>query len=271
MRVVSNPWSKPRERVAHAHPSGNAGIARTMRRHTFAPVNRADPTDLQHLHVKHITDTSITQTQKKSLILDAAAEIFAELEFHGTSMRMVAERAGVAQSLIHYHYKTKEQLFEEVFERHIGRVNDERLKLLKQFLASDQPHADTDLEKLLLIIVKPWVDVTRDADRPTREFARYIIRSAYHQDEWSLKLAGDHFVELRQLVVQAFLKLFPAFDEGDCLQAYYLTLSMFFMPLTAPDRLSTLSGKKSPVFEPDSLLEVGIRFAAAGIRSIRAS
>ncbi|WP_409373395.1 TetR/AcrR family transcriptional regulator [Paraburkholderia megapolitana] len=40
-------------------------------------------------------------------MLDAAEEVFGTYGFEGGSMREIAQAAGVAQSLIHYHYKDK--------------------------------------------------------------------------------------------------------------------------------------------------------------------
>ena len=49
------------------------------------------------------------ETQKK--ILTAALGVFAEHGYHGTSMRLVGEQAGVGQPLVVYHFPTKEDLW----------------------------------------------------------------------------------------------------------------------------------------------------------------
>src|SRR5262249_1824395 len=49
----------------------------------------------------------------RDAILDAAERLFADSGFDGTSMRSIAEAAGVAQGLLHYHFGTKERLFAE--------------------------------------------------------------------------------------------------------------------------------------------------------------
>ncbi len=47
------------------------------------------------------------------MLLDAARDLFAERGYSGTSTRAIAERAGVANSLLHRHFDGKAQLFEE--------------------------------------------------------------------------------------------------------------------------------------------------------------
>lgn len=44
-------------------------------------------------------------------ILEAARTLFAERGYQGTTMRAVAERAGVNAALVHHYFGTKEQLF----------------------------------------------------------------------------------------------------------------------------------------------------------------
>ena len=63
-------------------------------------------------------------------ILDAAEEVFAASGYDGASMRMIADRAEVAQALIHYHFGTKETLFEKMVARRSNAINDRRGELL---------------------------------------------------------------------------------------------------------------------------------------------
>ncbi len=50
-------------------------------------------------------------------ILDAAERLFAAKGFDGVSTATIAKEAGVSQSQIHYHFDTKQKLWDKVFER----------------------------------------------------------------------------------------------------------------------------------------------------------
>jgi len=50
-------------------------------------------------------------------ILDAAERLFAARGFDGISTAAIAKEAGVSQSQIHYHFDTKQKLWDKVFER----------------------------------------------------------------------------------------------------------------------------------------------------------
>src|SRR4051795_9429196 len=57
----------------------------------------------------------------RQAILDAALDLFAERGFDGASTRLIAERAGVAQPLLNYHFAGKQELWQsavdDLFER----------------------------------------------------------------------------------------------------------------------------------------------------------
>lgn len=52
---------------------------------------------------------------RRQQILDAALTTYIRFGFHGTDMDMVAKEAGLAKGLLYYYYKTKKELFRELF------------------------------------------------------------------------------------------------------------------------------------------------------------
>lgn len=49
--------------------------------------------------------------ESRRAIVEAALDLFAERSFDGASTRMIAERAGVTQPLLHYHFAGKDELW----------------------------------------------------------------------------------------------------------------------------------------------------------------
>lgn len=60
----------------------------------------------------------------KTLILKSALEHFSTRGFDATSTVSVARQAGVAQSVLHYHFKTKELLWQETITDLFARINE---------------------------------------------------------------------------------------------------------------------------------------------------
>jgi TetR/AcrR family transcriptional regulator len=49
-------------------------------------------------------------------ILDAAKDVFQQKGLTGARMQEIADKAGINKALLHYYYRTKDKLFEKVFE-----------------------------------------------------------------------------------------------------------------------------------------------------------
>jgi AcrR family transcriptional regulator len=67
----------------------------------------------------------------RARILDAAIDLFSERSFEGASTRLIAERAGVPQPLLHYHFGAKEALWHAA----VGQLFEELEASLEQRVA----------------------------------------------------------------------------------------------------------------------------------------
>jgi len=71
-------------------------------------------------------------------IMKAAVKIFHRKGVFGARMQEIADEAGIAKSMLHYHYDTKEKLFEAVFEHTVIQI----FPKVNAILASDLPLFD---------------------------------------------------------------------------------------------------------------------------------
>jgi TetR/AcrR family transcriptional regulator len=60
------------------------------------------------------------QTEEK--IFESATEVFIEKGMDGARMQDIADHAGINKSLLHYYYRTKDHLFNAVFEMIVGQM-----------------------------------------------------------------------------------------------------------------------------------------------------
>lgn len=65
-------------------------------------------------------------------ILEAADQLFGRVGFDAASTREIAELSGVNKALIHYHFKSKQALFENVLDRYYERLNEALFNALSQ-------------------------------------------------------------------------------------------------------------------------------------------
>lgn len=66
-------------------------------------------------------------------ILIAARQIFAKKGLAGARMQEIADTAGINKALLHYYYRSKEKLFEQVFDEAFAKLT----KPMASFLADD--------------------------------------------------------------------------------------------------------------------------------------
>lgn len=70
-------------------------------------------------------------SDKKGVILDAAIELFSEHGFDATSVRMVADKAGVNVAMISYYFGSKDKMFEELIVRKTEYMRNQLTSLVE--------------------------------------------------------------------------------------------------------------------------------------------
>ncbi|MFD0687892.1 TetR/AcrR family transcriptional regulator [Actinomadura fibrosa] len=73
--------------------------------------------------------------KNRAVLLDAAERLMLQEGYAAVSSRRVAERAGLKPQLVHYYFRTMDELFLEVFRRRA----EEGLRHQAEALASDRP------------------------------------------------------------------------------------------------------------------------------------
>ncbi|MDP4278088.1 MAG: TetR/AcrR family transcriptional regulator, partial [Bacteroidota bacterium] len=93
-------------------------------------------------------DKKSVQTTEEA-IMEAAKELFLEKGYAGTSTVEIARRAGCNQSLVHYYYRSKKNLFGLVFRKHAGyllssltEINEEALPFEEKMRKRISAHFD---------------------------------------------------------------------------------------------------------------------------------
>jgi AcrR family transcriptional regulator len=102
--------------------------------------------------------------EKQTAIINTAEKLFAVTGFDGTSVRDIAQEAGVNVAMISYYFGSKEKLMEAVFEE---RTNNIRLKVENLL----QNEVLANLQKVNILI-----DDYIDKFMQQREFHKIMIR-----------------------------------------------------------------------------------------------
>ena len=86
-----------------------------------------------------MTEAGTRKPDKRSLITEAAVEVFAEKGFRQARVSDIAKKAGVADGTIYLYFKNKEDLFAAIIQRKKSLVFEK----LREIVAADKPVAET--------------------------------------------------------------------------------------------------------------------------------
>jgi AcrR family transcriptional regulator len=107
-------------------------------------------------------------TDKQIQIIETAERLFSERGFDGTSVRDIADEAGINVAMISYYFGSKEKLMEALFELRVGTVKmrieslikDESLTPLEKVNILIDEHIERNMQKQCFHKIMVGVQVT---------------------------------------------------------------------------------------------------------------
>lgn len=218
----------------------------------------------------------MSANRTRTAILDAAETEFAECGFDGASMRAIARRAGVHQPLIHYHFDSKERLFEAVFDRRAGGINDERRRRLERLFADAAPDTPA-LEAVIDALLRPTLELGHHGGTGGQRYARLVVATASGTDARSIRLIAEHYNPIARTFIDALQRVLPGLAHEDAVWGYLNTISVG-LPLMArtgrarqiADPDAALAPGAADEDDIDSILDRAIPFICGGLRALHA-
>lgn len=204
----------------------------------------------------------------RSAILDAGERVFALHGFDGAGMRRIATEAGVAQALLHYHFGTKERLFEAVFARRSDAINAERERRLDRLFAPDG-QGRPSLEDLIEALFRPTMEFGHEG-RPGNMFSRILAATANADDERSRMLIGAHYDGIARRFIDAFRRVVPGLTPADAVWAYMFAIGVGMTMMAATGRPGRLSDGACDDGDVDAIMARILPFISAGIEALGA-
>ena len=197
-------------------------------------------------------------------ILDAAEHIFANDGFNGASMRGIAQRAGVAQALIHYHFNNKEKLFEATTARQAEGINSKRVELLNAILTSKNT---ATLEDIVEALFRPTIETGNDLAKSGGNFSRSLVFIANSTDPRNRQLISQWYDPIALIFIAAFEKVIPELKHKDAVWSYLFSISVGVMMMSQTGRSMDLSNGVCDDSDVEALLEEITTFVCGGIRA----
>lgn len=192
-------------------------------------------------------------------LLDAAEDEFSERGYDGAGMKGIAARSGTSHSLLHYHFGTKEKLYEAVIARRSAMINQARHALLDKV---DLTAADA-LEGIFAALFIPPLG----PEGRGKSYARIFAGLAAGGDRDS-KLVRRYYDKTARRFVKALAKALPQATRKDAARAYAMALGALVVALSGDERSNRLAGVNDEPADPAALIPDLVVYARGGFEAL---
>ncbi len=198
-------------------------------------------------------------------IMDASEVVFAHSGYKGATLREIAERAGVAQGLIHYHFKTKEDLFEAMVARRSEHINGQRMRLLAELMDAG---ADPGLESIVEALFRPTIEAGLSQAGDGGAFARILVSTANSAGDWEQGLTEKYYDPVARKYIAAMMQVEPGLSQENAVWAYMFAIGVGMTMMAKTGRPGRLSAGLCDDGDADIMLAKIIPFICAGVRTL---
>lgn len=209
------------------------------------------------------TRNSLKGAETRKAILDASEILFSQHGYQGTALRDIAAKAQVRQSLVHYHFGNKHEIFSATVERKLG--------LLVEVIAQSFADADRDAsgnlsaDQTVSAFVMPFLTI---AATQGHELRHYVMMTSHLMSSYRLP-------ELREILQQlgAVSALFearvhqmmPNAETADVLAGIYLIEAALIFMVQDSGFLDDLTRNNHSVEALNEMTRPAISFFSAGL------
>jgi len=126
----------------------------------------------------------MTEKQKdtEQLILCAARKVFIEKGLDGARMQEIADEAGINKALLHYYFRSKEKLFEMIFQEELGKFFPKMVSLMSSPELGLEDKIRAFIENYTSVFLKnPFLPsfILRELHRDPENLKQFFVKSGF--------------------------------------------------------------------------------------------
>jgi AcrR family transcriptional regulator len=206
---------------------------------------------------------AIMQISTSEKILNAAEELFAQSSYDAVSIRQITQKADVKLALAHYHFGTKEALFDAVIKRRIGQLSESRIQMLDYF-RRENGGKRLSIEQIVHSFVMPYLFWHLNGGEGWRCYSR-IVSSLLG---YNLSLLQEQFDEGARRFLSEMRHAMPKASEADIQWGFDFMVGVMCNTFSEVDRIGGLSQQQCTIENKAEACEYLITFIIAGLTSL---
>ena len=153
--------------------------------------------------IKNDTDTEEELTTEQRILLAAEREFF-EKGFAGARTTSIAESAGVTHAMLHYYFRTKVKLFEQIISN--------KMSSLGELMLNSLTHSDLPLFEKIRTAINRHLDFI--SENPNLPF--FFIREVYSDPERMKIMASSLSSNAEKSIDKLQRDIDEAVSRGEC-------------------------------------------------------
>ncbi len=197
-------------------------------------------------------------------ILIAAERLFAAKGFD-ISLREITDSAQVNIAAVNYHFGSKANLTEILFDRLSRGVNGRRLKEISAILAAARKAGQRpDLDSIIMAFIKPYLEPTDTG----RLLARMILQHRIEPSDLTRQIIKTHFDPMAKRFIDAFRLAVPTVDPAAFYWRYVFMVGSVVLTVTdsgSESRLNRLSDGAVNSRDPEEFRTALLDFLRGGL------
>ena len=198
-------------------------------------------------------------------ILDSAEQLFAEFGYHGVTLKDVAARVGISSTLIHYHFKGKESIFEAVWARRAPLSARNRLEAMRSY--AEEAGDSVTVEGALHAWIDTDLNVQLEDEEQWAAFGK-IAAQANSAAGWGAEKMTKYFNPVVLALIDLLKKAMPDCDEATIFWGYHFVSGAMTHNMARTGRLDELSHGLCSSSDFASIRKHMATFMAAGFHAI---
>ncbi len=195
-------------------------------------------------------------------ILKVAEQVFAEMGFDGASMRQIAQQADVPVALVSYHFKTKLNLYREVFLARHPATGAQRLAGLALAEMEDDPARR--LELIVKAVLAPMLSLRRTEGNAS--FGVMLAREANDPKAGERGIIKEIFDPTARRTIELLRGALPHRSEAEIVWGFQVIIGTMLYVMADNGRTAHLSGGTADPNDVDATLRSLVPILLNGLK-----
>lgn len=203
--------------------------------------------------------------ETRERILDAAEELFSMHGFYGVAIREVSTHAALDTSLVHYHFGSKQGLFDAVLFRRADVINALRMESMDAY--DRESKGRVTVEGAVESFLVPLLELLESGGKGWRSYFA-LIGQVSNSSTWGGQIMSRHFDPVVKRLIELLRKALPDAPAAEFYWSYHFFVGALMLSLANTGRIEPLSGQTVKSSNVKALSPRLVAFAAAGIRKL---